>query len=322
LGIWLLCAQVLAHRSSTSSLQVYIQHWDVVSPIVLHLHFQSHPLILAFRILIPGSAVPTSPFASSVLLPGSILTHMSCPIHSTFWHFFDTHVVLHYPLGMGVLIVFHHVVNQPHTPSPHFASFPTWTPRLSLYGSILVYLHLRSLMNPPFHPQSIFPSANLSSFHLPHTETHQWDPHPSSFFQENSTLPGACISHWSTRFCICTFLPKKLFIIYCTNAFFSRHYIFFCCHRWRLASFWPHATHVTLGWSFPYHLPLPASSISSEYSIGNLPLPSEFVHLVPPLAQLITGLVIPLTLNLVTWLRPLFISYILQPRAVLSLPTS
>jgi hypothetical protein len=67
LGIWLLCVQVLAHRSSTSSLQVYIQHWHVVYPTVLHLHFQSHPLILAFRILIPGSAVPTPPFASSVL---------------------------------------------------------------------------------------------------------------------------------------------------------------------------------------------------------------------------------------------------------------
>jgi hypothetical protein len=87
LGIWLLCVQVLAHRSSTSSLQVYIQHWHVVYPTELHLHFQSHPLILAFRILIPGSAVPKPPFASAVLQPGSILTHMSCPIHSTFLHF-------------------------------------------------------------------------------------------------------------------------------------------------------------------------------------------------------------------------------------------
>jgi hypothetical protein len=136
LGIWLLCAQVLAHRSSTSSLQVYIQHWHVVSPAVLHLHFQSHPLILAFRILIPGSAVPTPPFASSVLSPGSILTHMSCPIPSTFLALFDTHVVLHYPLGMGVPIVFHHVVNQPHTSSPHFASFPYGLPDHLFTGSI------------------------------------------------------------------------------------------------------------------------------------------------------------------------------------------
>jgi hypothetical protein len=126
---------------------------------------------------------------------------------------------------MGVPIVFHHVANQPHTPSPHFASFPTRTPRLSLYGSIF-YLHLRSIMNPPFHPQSVCPSANLPSFHLPHTETHQWGPHPSSVFQANYALHGPPISHWGTRFCICTFLPK-LFVIYCTNAFISSHYIIF-----------------------------------------------------------------------------------------------
>jgi hypothetical protein len=50
-------------------------------------------------------------------------------------------------------------------------------------------------------------------------------------------------------------------------------------------------------------------------------LSSEFVHLVPPLAQLSPGLVVPLTLDLITWLRPLFLSYLLQPRAVLSHPT-
>jgi hypothetical protein len=89
-----------------------------------------------------------------------------------------------------------------------------------------------------------------------------------------------------------------------------------------LLSFWPHATHVTLGWSITSHLPSPASSISSEYYPDHLPIPSEFVHLVPPLAQLILGLGVPLTLDLVTRLRPLFVSHILQPRAVLSLPTS
>jgi hypothetical protein len=223
---------------------------------------------------------------------------------------------------MGVPIVFHHVANQPHTPSPHFASFPTRTPRLSLHGSIF-YLHLRSIMNPPFHPQSVCPSANLPSFHLPHTETHQWGPHPSSVFQANYALHGPPISHWGTRFCICTFLPKIIrYLLYKRLYFQSLHYLFVVTFGDLLPSFWPNATHVTLGWSITYHLPLPASSISSEYPTGHLPLPSEFVHLVPPLAQLITGLVVPLTLDLVTRLRPLFISYILQPRAVLSLPTS
>jgi hypothetical protein len=67
LGIWLFCVQVLGHHLFTSFLQVYTQHWHVVSPAVMHLHFQSHPLILAFRIPIPSFAVLTPPFASSVL---------------------------------------------------------------------------------------------------------------------------------------------------------------------------------------------------------------------------------------------------------------
>jgi hypothetical protein len=182
------------------------------------------------------------------------------------------------------------------------------------------YLHLRRITNPPFHPPSVCPSANLSSFHLPHTETHQWGPHPSSVFQEISALPGALISHWGTRFCICTFFPKLIHYLLYKRLYFQL--FSFVVTVGDLLSFWPHATHVTLGWSITSHLPLPASSISSEYYPGHLPLPSEFVHLVPPLAQLITGLVVPLTLDLVTRLRPLIISYTLQPRAVLSLPTS
>ena len=130
-------------------------------------------------------------------------------------------------------------------------------------------------------------------------------PPPFISFPRQFCPLGARISHRGTRFCICTFSPK-LFIIYCTNTFISSHYIL-CHHHWRLAFFWPHTTHVTLGWSITYHLPLPTSSISSEYSIGHLPIPSELVHLVPPLAQLITGLVVPLTLDLVTRLRPLFL---------------
>ena len=63
LGIWLFHVQVLDQHLSTLLLQVYTQHWHVVSPTVLHLHFQSHPLILAFRIPIPGLAVLAPPFA-------------------------------------------------------------------------------------------------------------------------------------------------------------------------------------------------------------------------------------------------------------------
>jgi hypothetical protein len=143
-----------------------------------------------------------------------------------------------------------------------------------------------------------------------------------SFFMINSELPGACISHWGTRFCICTFFPK-LFIIY---YLLYKHLYFQSVHSLSspLATcFFGHTQPMSpLDWSSTYHLPLPTSSISSEYPAGQLPLPSEFVHLVPPLAQLSPGLVVPLTLDLVTRLRPLFSSYILQPREVLSHPTS
>jgi hypothetical protein len=173
-------------------------------------------------------------------------------------------------------------------------------------------------MNPPFPPPSVCPSANLSSFHLPHTETRQWGPHPSSVFQKflpslgHSFHTGAPVSvfvHFSPSY--------SLFIV-------QTHFRFcaFVVTVGDLLSFWPHATHVTLGWSITSHLPPSASFISSESYPGHFPLSSEFVHLVPPLAQLIPDLVVPLTLDLVTRLRPRLISCTLQPRAVWSLPTS
>jgi hypothetical protein len=79
---------------------------------------------------------------------------------------------------------------------------------IALWSCSFLYLHLRGLMNPPFHPPSVCPSANLSSFHLPHTETRQWGPHPSSVFPEISALPGALISHWGAHFCNLYIFPQ------------------------------------------------------------------------------------------------------------------
>jgi hypothetical protein len=142
-------------------------------------------------------------------------------------------------------------------------------------------------------------------------------------------FPSTLCPPWATHITLghpflYLYISPQLFIIYCTNAFIfpSLPSLFVVTFGRPTFLFWPSTTHVTLGWSTTYHLPLLASSISSEYPPGHLPLPSEFVHIVPPLAQLITDLVVPLTLDLVTQLRPLFISCILQPRAVLSLPTS
>jgi hypothetical protein len=220
---------------------------------------------------------------------------------------------------MGVPVVFHHVADQPHTSSPHFASFPYGLPD----HRFMVMFFL------PAPPQDHEPTIS-STISLPICEpifisptsyrNSPMGPPPFISFPRNFCPP------WGTHFTLghpflYLYIFPKLFIIYCTNAFIFQLFSFVVTVG-DLLSFWPHATHVTLGWSITSHLPLPASSISSEYYPGHLPLPSEFVHLVPPLAQLITGLVVPLTLDLVTRLRPLIISYTLQPRAVLSLPTS
>jgi hypothetical protein len=92
-------------------------------------------------------------------------------------------------------------------------------------------------MNPPFHPPSVCPSVNLSSFHLPHTETRQWGPHPSSVFQEISALPGALISKWGTRFCICTSFPK-IYLSFVQTPLFP--VLCFRCHCWRPAFLFGH----------------------------------------------------------------------------------
>jgi hypothetical protein len=182
------------------------------------------------------------------------------------------------------------------------------------------YLHLRMITNPPFHPPSVCPSANLSSSHLPHTETRQWGPHPSSVFSEISSLPGALISHWGTRFCILYIFPT--FIHY----FLYKHLLLpafsFVITVDDLLSFLAtrNPCHPWLENYFPF---TPAGIVYIFRALpSHLPLSSEFVHLVPPLAQLILDLVVPLTLDLVTRLWPHLLSCTLQPRAVWSLPTS
>jgi hypothetical protein len=220
---------------------------------------------------------------------------------------------------MGVPVVFHHVADQPHTSSPHFASFP--------YGLLDHRFMVTFFLPAP--PQDHEPTIS-STISLPTCEPIFISP---TSYRNSPMGPPAFISFprnfcppWGTHFTLghsflYLYIFPTLFLIYCTNAFISGSLL----SSSLLATyfpFWPYATHVTLGWSITSHLPSSASSISSEYYPGHLPLPSEFVHLVLPLAQLITDLVVPLTLDLVTRLQPFIISYTLQPRAVLSLPTS
>jgi hypothetical protein len=125
-------------------------------------------------------------------------------------------------------------------------------------------------MNPPFHPPSVCPSANLSPFHLPHTETRQWAPPPFISFHDIYASPGAFINHWGTRFCILYIFPTFIYYFVVQTPLIPN--LCFCRHRWRPAFLsWPYATHVTLGWSITPHLPSPASSMTSEYYPGHLP---------------------------------------------------
>ena len=118
--------------------------------------------------------------------------------------------------------------------------------------------------------------------------------------------------------------PKLFFIylVHCKKPLFLAFTYLFVVTFGDILPFLANATLVTLGWGTPYHLLLLTSSINSEYSTGQLPLLSEFVHFVPPLAQLIPCLVVPLTLDLVEWLRPHILRIYPQPREVLSVHTS
>jgi hypothetical protein len=123
---------------------------------------------------------------------------------------------------------------------------------------------------------------------------------------------------WGTHFytgapvsVFCTSFPN-LFIDYCTNPFIPSHLQL--------------VTHVVTVGDLPSFffghtqpmLPLVGASLLiyprqhrlylQSTTQVTYHLSSEFVHLVPPLAQLIPGLVVPLTLDPVTWLRPLFLS--------------
>jgi hypothetical protein len=175
-------------------------------------------------------------------------------------------------------------------------------------------------MNPPFHPPSVCPSANLSPFHLPHTETRQWGPHPSSVFTTFMPPLGHSLTTRAPVSVFCTSFPHLFIISLYKHPLFPT--FVFCRHCWRPAFLsWPHATHVTLGWSLPSHFPLfLTSSISSEHNPGLLPLSSAFIYFVPPLAQLTSALVIPMTLDLVSTVAAT--PYIIHPPTKGSLESS
>jgi hypothetical protein len=75
-------------------------------------------------------------------------------------------------------------------------------------------------MNPPFHPPSVCPSANLSPFHLPHTETRQWGPHPSSVFTTFMPPLGHSLTTGAPVSVFCTSSPHSFIILLYKHPFF------------------------------------------------------------------------------------------------------
>ena len=161
-------------------------------------------------------------------------------------------------------------------------------------------------------------SANPSPFHLPHTETRQWGPHPSSVFTTFMPPLGHSLST-GHPFLYFVHLSHIYLLFSCTNTFYYQP-LFLSSPLATCFPFWPHATHVTLGWSIPSHFPLLTSSISSEHDPGLLPLSYAFIYFVPPLAQLTSDLVVPMTHNLVPTVAAT--PYIIHPPTKGSLESS
>jgi hypothetical protein len=153
-------------------------------------------------------------------------------------------------------------------------------------------------MNPPFHPPSVCPSANLSPFHLPHTETRQWGPHPSSIFTTFMPPLGHSLTTGAPVSVFCTSFPHLFIILLYQHLLFPP--FVFGRHRWRPAFLFGHTQPMSplVGASlfiYPHRHRLCLQSTTQVF----YHLSSEFTYLVPPLAQLTSDLVVPMTLDLV-----------------------
>jgi hypothetical protein len=132
---------------------------------------------------------------------------------------------------MGVPIVLHHVANQPHTPSPHFASLPNGLP-----GHFLMdYFDCTPTASFTIHfthHQSAHPQISLHTF--PYYRNQPMGPPPSTcFFHQLAPSPGQAILHWGTHFCICIIIPTDFLILFVIKPLFPAFYIAFCHHLWR-----------------------------------------------------------------------------------------
>jgi hypothetical protein len=114
-----------------------------------------------------------------------------------------------------------------------FASFPCGLPDHRFMLQFVLPAH------PQAHEPSISPTISLPiceplSISPTSYRNSPMGPPPSIlFFHEVFALPGALISHWGTRFCICTFFPKLFHHFFYKPLYFT--VIYPCRHHWRPA---------------------------------------------------------------------------------------
>jgi hypothetical protein len=123
-------------------------------------------------------------------------------------------------------------------------------------------------------------------------------PPPFINFHDIYASPGAFINHWGTRFCILYIFPTFIYYFVVQTPLIPN--LCFCRHRWRPAFLFGHTQPMSplVGASlliYPHRHRLYLQSTTQVF----YHLSSEFTYLVPPLAQLTSDLVVPMTLDLV-----------------------
>jgi hypothetical protein len=129
------------------------------------------------------------------------------------------------PLGMGVPIVLHSVANQPHTPSPHFASFPTGLPDY-------LFKVLFFTAPPQYHKPSISSTISLPIYKFPFISPTSYrnppmGPPPYTSFSEQIVPYSSNPCHIGAPVSVFVHLSQViLYLLYKGLCFQHLHYLF------------------------------------------------------------------------------------------------
>jgi hypothetical protein len=138
---------------------------------------------------------------------------------------------------MGVLIVLHHVVNQPHTPSPHFARFPIGLPDY-------LFMVLFFTAPPQYHEPSISSTITLPTCKIPFipfTSYRNPPMGPPPSISSPSTLRPTWANHFTLGhpFLYLYTFPNNILYLLLKRLFVSSSYIPFILSS-PLATFFPY----------------------------------------------------------------------------------